>query len=228
MARFQRFTVINEISKSAFIPIFSNPDLSICIDVLSCCYKAGIRIFEFTNRRDFSHEIYAELHVYALNKYPDMILGAGSVLDAGTASIYMQLGANFIVSPILDEAIGKNCNRRRTLWIPGCGSVSEISKAEEMGADIIKIFPGGSVGGPDFVKSVRGPMPWVKLMPTSGVYLTEDSIHEWFSAGSFALGFGSILFTKELILEKRWIELSSNLKQLIQIIEKHKPKADFF
>jgi 2-dehydro-3-deoxyphosphogluconate aldolase/(4S)-4-hydroxy-2-oxoglutarate aldolase len=224
MARFEKLQVINEIRNSGFVPIFSNPDFLVCIEVLNCCYKAGIRIFEFTNRGDCAHEIYADLHAFAQKKFPDMILGAGSVIDASTASVFMQLGANFIVSPILDEAIGKICNRRKILWIPGCGSVSEISRAEETGAEIIKIFPARAVGGPDFVKTVKGPMPWVKLMPTSAVELNEASVSEWFTAGSFALGFGSILFTKELIRGKCWTEISANLSQVSQWIAKHKPK----
>jgi len=224
MARFERFTVISEIHNSRFVPIFSHADLSVCKEVLDCCYKTGIRIFEFTNRGDCAHEIYAELHVYAQKKYPDMILGAGSVMDPTSAIVFILLGANFIVSPILDEDTGKHCNRRKILWMPGCGSVSEISKAEELGAEIIKIFPGGAVGGPDFVRTVKGPMPWVKLMPTSGVALTEASISEWFSAGSFALGFGSVLFKKELINGKCWNEIITDLSQLSKWIAKHKPK----
>jgi 2-dehydro-3-deoxyphosphogluconate aldolase / (4S)-4-hydroxy-2-oxoglutarate aldolase len=222
MANFERHIVIQAIRRAGFVPVFSHPDSSVCKHVLDSCYTAGLRLFEFTNRGDFAHEIYAELHKYAHQKYPDMIMGAGTITDSPTAALFLQMGANFIVSPLLDEDSSKICNRRKVLWIPGCGSVTEISKGEELGADIIKIYPGGAVGGPGFVKAVKGPMPWTSLMPTSGVDLNEESFKAWFSAGIVAVGIGSQLFTYELITVNKQSELISKIRQLVEWVARYK------
>jgi 2-dehydro-3-deoxyphosphogluconate aldolase/(4S)-4-hydroxy-2-oxoglutarate aldolase len=222
MSSFDRIIVIQAIRQSGFVPVFSNPDLKICTHILDCCYQGGLRIFEFTNRGDFAHEVFAELMKYSRKKYPEMILGAGTIIDAPTAVLFMQMGANFIVSPLLDEETAKICNRRKVLWIPGCGSVTEISKAEELGADIIKIFPAGAVGGPGFVKAIKGPMPWSSLMPTNGVEPNEDSLREWFSAGITAVGLGSQLFTKELIETNKKDELVAKISQVLKWVAHYK------
>jgi 2-dehydro-3-deoxyphosphogluconate aldolase/(4S)-4-hydroxy-2-oxoglutarate aldolase len=151
-----------------------------------------------------------------------MILGTGSVIDAQTAVLYMQSGSNFIVSPLLDEDTARACNRRKVAWIPGTGSVTEISKAEELGAEIIKVFPGGAVGGPKFIAAVRGPMPWVSLMPTSGVEPTEESIKAWFQSGAVCIGLGTQLFTKEIIEKKDWPTLKENIIRTVEIVKKYK------
>ena len=222
MASFDRNQVILSIRQSGFVPVFSNPEIGVCTRILDCCYKAGLRLFEFTNRGDFAHEIYGALHKYGSSKYPDLIMGAGTIIDAPTAALYMQMGANFIVSPILDEETAKICNRRKVLWIPGTGSVTEISRAEELGADIVKIFPGGAVGGPGFVKAVKGPMPWSSLMPTNGVEPNEDSIREWFSAGIVSVGLGSQIFTKELTTLGREADLIVKIQQVLKWINQYK------
>jgi 2-dehydro-3-deoxyphosphogluconate aldolase/(4S)-4-hydroxy-2-oxoglutarate aldolase len=222
MATYERFKVIQAIRQSGLVPVFSHPDIEVCIHVLNCCYQGGLRLFEFTNRSDFAHETFAELNRYAKKKYPDLIMGAGTIIDAPTAALFLQLGANFIVSPLLDEETARICNRRKILWIPGCGSVTEISKAEELGADIIKIFPGGAVGGPGFVKAIKGPMPWTSLMPTSGVDPAEESLKAWFEAGIVATGLGSQLFTKEIIVLEKQSELVRKISQVLEWIALYK------
>lgn len=182
--------------QTGIIPVFYHPDIQVCKESLQACYDAGARVFEFTNRGDFAHEIFAELSRYARAEMPEMILGIGSVLDPATAALYLQLGANFIVSPILHPEIAKVCNRRKVAWIPGCGSASEISLAEELGAEVVKIFPGKQVGGPDFVKAVKGPMPWSSIMPTGGVNPDESDLQRWFEAGVHCVGMGSRVFVK--------------------------------
>ncbi|MFN8206697.1 MAG: bifunctional 4-hydroxy-2-oxoglutarate aldolase/2-dehydro-3-deoxy-phosphogluconate aldolase [Bacteroidales bacterium] len=222
MARFPRLTVYQKMMEEGIIPVFYNPDPEICRQVIQCCNKAGLHFFEFTNRGDYAHELFAELNKWAAREYPDLIMGTGSVMDASTASLYMQLGSNFIVSPLLDEGTAIACNRRKVAWIPGTGSVTEISRAEELGAEIIKIFPGGAVGGPKFVAAVKGPMPWVSLMPTSGVDATEESIKSWFGAGVACVGLGSQLFTKEILQEKNWTRLTKDIHDALQLIRKYK------
>jgi len=224
MASFPRIKVYQQMLETGIIPVFYHPDTEICKSVISTCYKAGLRLFEFTNRGDFAHELFAELSKFVAKELPGMILGTGTVTDAPTAALYMQLGSNFIVSPLLDEATARVCNRRKVAWIPGTGSVTEISKAEELGAEIVKIFPGGAVGGPKFIAAVKGPMPWVSLMPTSGVEPTEESIRAWFEHGAVCIGLGSQLFTKDIIKNRTWEELEAKIRQSLTWVKQYQKK----
>lgn len=218
MARFARVDVIMAFHKAGIVPVFYHKDPEICRNVIKACYKGGIRIFEFTNRGDYAHELFSELNKWAEKELPDMVMGAGSVIDAGTASLYIQLGANFIVSPILNPDMAKVCNRRKILWAPGCGSLSEINYAEELGAEIVKIFPGSSTGGPGFVKAVKGPCPWTSIMPTGGVEPTVENLKAWFEAGVTCVGMGSKLITKDMIAKNDWEGLSARVAEAIKII----------
>lgn len=218
MARYTRTEVIIRMHEAAIIPVFYNKDPEICRNVIKACHDGGINVFEFTNRGDFAHELFSELSKWVASEIPEMVLGAGSVVDAGTASLYIQLGANFIVSPILNADMAKVCNRRKILWAPGCGTLSEISYAEELGADIVKIFPGSSVGGPEFVKAIKGPCPWTSIMPTGGVEATPESLKEWFEAGVSCVGIGSTLITKELLANKDWDGLSAKITEAVKIV----------
>lgn len=222
MARFQRVDVIIKIRESGIIPIFYHKDPGVCRNVIKSCHEGGIKVFEFTNRGDYAHELFSDLNKWAEKELPQLVMGVGSVVDPATASLYIQLGANFIVSPVLNPEMAKVCNRRKVLWSPGCGSVSEINYAEELGAEIIKIFPGSSVGGPDFVKAVKGPCPWTSLMPTSGVEPTVENLSEWFEAGAVCVGIGTNLITKELIQKKDWDGLTKRVGAAVKIAKMFK------
>jgi len=198
MARFTRIEVATTMKETGIIPVFFNKDLQLVKDILLATYKGGARVFEFTNRGDFAHEVFADLNKWAAVETPEMILGIGSVVDAATTALYIQLGANFIVSPILNAEMAKTCNRRKVAWSPGCGSLTEISYAEELGAEVVKIFPGTQVGGPDFVKAIKGPFSWSSIMPTGGVKPEEDNLKEWFEAGVHCVGMGSQLMAKKV------------------------------
>ena len=217
MARFTRVDVILKIRESGIIPVFYHKDPDICRNVIKSCFEGGIKVFEFTNRGDYAHELFSDLNKWAEKEIPGMVMGAGSVVDAGTTSLYIQLGANFIVSPILNAEMAKVCNRRKILWSPGCGSLTEINYAEELGAEIVKIFPGSSVGGPDFVKAVKGPCPWTSIMPTGGVEPTVENLREWFEAGVFCVGIGSNLITKEIVQKKNWKGLAERVAGAVKI-----------
>lgn len=206
--------------ETGIIPLYYNPRIDICKSIVKALYKGGIRVFEFTNRGDFAHEVFSELNKYVLSELPDMILGVGSVTDAATTSLYLQLGANFIVSPVLKEEMALVCNRRKVLWLPGCGSVSEISRAEELGAEVVKIFPAQSLGGPDFLKAVLGPMPWSSIMPSGGVEPTEESLKKWFNAGAYCVGMGSNLITGEIVRNKDFSLLEDRTREALSILEK--------
>jgi len=208
--------------ETGLIPVFYHKDIAVCKKVLKACYDGGVRVFEFTNRGDFAHEVFSDIRKYAKEELPEMMLGVGSVLDAGTASLYIQLGADFIVSPVTKEEMAIVCNRRKILWSPGCGSVSEISRAEELGAEVVKIFPGSQVGGPKFVAAVKGPMPWSSIMPTGGVEPTEENLKAWFEAGVHCVGMGSKLITKEIIQQDKYEKLTAKVKEALDIISRYK------
>jgi 2-dehydro-3-deoxyphosphogluconate aldolase/(4S)-4-hydroxy-2-oxoglutarate aldolase len=218
MARFTRIEVAIKMKETGIIPVFFNKDIDICKNVLKACYDGGVRVFEFVNRGDFAHEVFAELNKWAAQELPEMILGIGSIVEAGTAALYIQLGTNFVVSPLLNPDMAKVCNRRKVLWSPGCGSVSEIGQAEELGAEICKIFPGSQVGGPAFVKGVKAPCPWTSLMPTGGVAPTEENMKAWFEAGVTCVGMGSQLITKDIIEKGNYTALTDKVKEAFKIL----------
>lgn len=219
MARFTRIQVATTFQQMGILPLFYHADIDICKNLLKACYDGGIRALEFTNRGDFAHEVFGELNKYAAKELPEMILGIGSVLDAGTASLFIQLGANFVVSPVLNPDMAKVCNRRKILWAPGCGSLSEISYAEELGAEIVKIFPGAEVGGPGFVKAVKGPCPWSSIMPTGGVSPTREGLKEWFDAGVTCVGMGSQLISADVIKNRDYAGLTEKVKNALALVK---------
>jgi 2-dehydro-3-deoxyphosphogluconate aldolase / (4S)-4-hydroxy-2-oxoglutarate aldolase len=222
MAKFTRIQVALKMQETGMVPVFYHPDTKVCIQVIKACYDGGARVFEFTNRGDFAHEVFSDLNKYVIKELPEMILGVGSIVDAGTASLYMQLGANFIVSPVLKDDMAKVCNRRKICWIPGCGSLSEINYAEELGAEIVKIFPAEQVGGSKFVESIKGPCPWTNIMPTGGVEPTEENLSKWFKSGVFCVGMGSQLISKEIIKNRDFESLKNKVKDTLAIIQKLK------
>ncbi|KRO79023.1 MAG: keto-deoxy-phosphogluconate aldolase, partial [Polaribacter sp. BACL8 MAG-120531-bin13] len=197
MASFSRIEVFSTMEATGLVPLFYHSDISVAKEVLKACYEGGARLMEFTARGDFAFEVFSELVKYAAKDLPGMILGVGSITDAAAASFYMQLGANFIVTPVYRKDIAIVCNRRKVLWSPGCGSLTEIAQAEEMGCEIVKLFPGGSYG-PSYVKAIKGPQPWTSIMPTGGVSPTKESIEAWFSAGVTCVGMGSKLISNEV------------------------------
>jgi len=152
MSKFSRLKVYQTIEETGIVPVFYHADVEVAKKVVKACYEGGIRAFEFTNRGDFAQEVFAELVKWADTACPEMILGIGSIVDAPTAALYIQLGANFVVGPLLNPDIFKVCNRRQIAYSPGCATTSEIGLAQELGAEIVKVFPGGNVGGPSFVK----------------------------------------------------------------------------
>ena len=222
MARFNKMQVLDAIASTGMVPVYYNKDVEIAKQVVKACYEGGVRAFEFTNRGDFAHEVFAELIKFAAKECPDLVLGVGSIVDAGTASLYLQLGANFIVGPLFNPEIAKVCNRRLVPYTPGCGSVSEIGFAQEVGCDLCKIFPAGNVGGPSFVKNIKAPMPWSMIMATGAVEPTEENLSAWFKAGVTCVGMGSKLFPKEMIAAGNWEAISTLCRDALATIKKYR------
>ena len=217
MAKFARTDVIQTMLDQRLVPLFYHPDVETGKAVLKACYEGGARLLEFTNRGDFAQNVFAALNQYVLSELPEMVLGIGSVNDAPTAAIYMQMGANFIVGASFKEDIARICNRRKVLYVPGCGTLTEIGTAEEIGCEFVKLFP-GSVYGPGFVKAIKGPSPWTRIMPTGGVSTDEENLRNWFDAGVSAVGMGSKMISKDIIAEEKWDELQNRVNDTLGLI----------
>lgn len=219
MAKYSRIEVAQMMKEQGMVPLFYNSDLETSKHILQALYQGGARLLEFTNRGDFAHQIFEVLNKYALKELPGMMLGVGSVTDAGSASLYLQLGANFVVTPVLREDIAIVCNRRKVLWSPGCASLGEICRAEELGAEIVKLFPGG-VYGPGFVKAIRGPQPWTSIMPTGGVSPTEENLKSWFDAGVTCVGMGSKLISADMKMDSDFGALTEKVSETLELIQR--------
>ncbi len=203
MARFDQIAVMQKIGTTGMVPVFYHKDVEVAKKVVKACYDGGVRAFEFTNRGDFAHEVFGEVVKFAAKECPEMAIGVGSIVDPSTASLYIQLGACFVVGPLFNPEIAKICNRRLIPYTPGCGSITEVGMAQEAGCLLCKVFP-GDVLGPKFVKGLMAPMPWSKLMVTGGVEPTSDNLQGWFKAGVYCVGMGSKLFPKERIAAEDW------------------------
>ncbi|MEL4308870.1 bifunctional 4-hydroxy-2-oxoglutarate aldolase/2-dehydro-3-deoxy-phosphogluconate aldolase [Joostella sp. CR20] len=221
MKTYSRIEVATTMKETGLVPLFYHEDVAIVKQVVKACYDGGARLFEFTARGAFAHEVFSELIKYCAKECPELILGVGSVTDAAATSLYMQMGAQFIVTPVLREDIALVCNRRKVLWSPGCATLTEIAKAEELGCEIVKLFPGG-IYGPKFVKAIKGPCPWTSIMPTGGVSPTEENLTAWFDAGVTCVGMGSQLISKEIIANKDFNLLKETVASAITMIKKLK------
>ena len=218
MARFDRLAVLGAMTETGLVPVFYNGDIAVAKEVLTACAEGGVQVIEFTNRGDRAWNTFTELIAFCEADMPELILGVGSIVDAPTAAMYIASGANFVVGPMLNPRVARLCNRRKIPYSPGCGSVSEISRAEELGVEIVKIFPGGQVGGPTFISAVRGPMPWSRLMPTGGVDATQEDVERWIGAGAACLGIGSRLIRKDWVAAGDFMAIRDRARDVLSWI----------
>jgi 2-dehydro-3-deoxyphosphogluconate aldolase/(4S)-4-hydroxy-2-oxoglutarate aldolase len=224
MARFDRLSVLNATLDQGVIPIFNHPDAETACSIAQACADAGARVFEYTNRGDFAHEVHGRLEKFCRERLPHMILGVGTIVDAPTAALYIAAGANFVVAPNLNPEVARLCNRRKVAYLPGCGSASEIAQAEELGCEIVKLFPGSSFGGPKFVRSILAPCPWTRLMPTSVVEPTEESLAAWFDAGVACVGMGADLIVPDLVAAGDFAAIARNIRRTLEIANRIRPR----
>lgn len=217
MARFDKFAVMQKIGETGMVPVFYHSNAETAKQVIKACYEGGVRAFEFTNRGDFAQEVFAECVKFAARECPELALGVGSVVDAPTAALYIQLGACFVVGPLFNPDIAPVCNRRQIPYCPGCGTVSEIGKAQELGCELCKLFP-GDVYGPAFVKGMMAPCPWTKLMVTGGVAPTKENLTAWIKAGVYCVGMGSKLFPKDEVAAGNWQYITDKCREALGYI----------
>ena len=220
MAQFNKIQVLQAILATGMVPVYYHADAVVAKRVVKACYDGGVRAFEFTNRGDFASEVFIELVKYARRECPELILGVGSIVDAPTAALFLQYGANFVVGPYLNPEVARLCNRHLVPYTPGCGSVTEIGTAHELGCDLVKIFPAGNVGGPSFVKNIKAPLPWTLVMATGAVEPTEENLTAWFKAGVACVGMGSKLFPKETVAAGDWEAIAEKCRYSLDIIKR--------
>lgn len=219
MAKFDKLAVMAKMAQAPMVPVFYHADAEVAKQVVKACYQGGVRCFEFTNRGDFAHEVFRQVVKFAATECPEMAIGVGSVVEPATAAIYMQLGAAFVVGPLFNADVARTCNRRQVPYIPGCGSVSEVGAAQEVGCEICKVFP-GDVLGPKFVKGLMAPMPWSRLMVTGGVEPTAENLGAWFGAGAFCVGMGSKLFPKDRVAASDWAYITGKCREALAACHK--------
>lgn len=198
MPRFLKHKVVGEILEIGLVPVFYEGDVEVAKKIVKSCAEGGAKVVEFTNRGDFAYQVFSELSKWCSGELPDIILGAGTIIDPATATLYISCGANFIVGPLLNPDVASLCNRRKVAYVPGCQTPSEISRAEEMGVDVVKVFP-ANVVTPAFIKGVLGPCPYSLMMVSGGVEATREDIFAWIKAGAAALNIGSNLIRKDLV-----------------------------
>ena len=220
MSKFNKIDTIGIIRSTGIVPVFYNKDAELTKKVVKACYDGGIRAFEFTNRGDGAHEVFKEVMAFVRKECPEMALGAGTILDAPTAALYIQMGADFLVSPCCVDEVITLANRRGIPYSPGCGTVTEIVHAQERGCDLVKVFPAGTVGGPAFVKNILAPLPWAMVMATGAVEPTQENLTAWAKSGVTAVGMGSKLFPKEVIAAGSWEQISALCRQCLEWFKK--------
>jgi 2-dehydro-3-deoxyphosphogluconate aldolase / (4S)-4-hydroxy-2-oxoglutarate aldolase len=214
--KFSGQQIANEMKRLGLVPLFTCEDIGLGADVIEAAYRGGIRVFEFTNRRKNSFEVFSAM-VKQFGKYPDLMLGIGTVMDGNTTKKFIDAGAHFIISPILKLEMADVCRQHNIAWLPGCATLTEIVTAKENGAAVIKVFP-GSVLGPGFVSSIMPVVPDLQLMITGGVEPKRENLSSWFKAGAMCVGMGSQLFTKDILEAKDWKLLEQRMTESLQMI----------
>jgi 2-dehydro-3-deoxyphosphogluconate aldolase / (4S)-4-hydroxy-2-oxoglutarate aldolase len=215
--KFTNQQIVSKMKELGLVPLFTHDDIEIAKQVIEAAYRGGVRVFEFTNRKKNSFEVFTAALEYC-KKFPDLMLGIGTIMDGATTKKFIDAGAHFIISPILKLEMAKVCLDHNILWMPGCATLTEIVTAKEHGAQVIKVFP-GSVLGPGFVSSIMPVVPDLQLMITGGVEPNEKNLSAWFKAGAMSVGLGSQLFTKEILEKRDWASLEKSVSDALQIIK---------
>ena len=207
--------IVNVMKDTGIVPLFTCENNEEAMQVVQTAYDAGVRAFEFTNRRVNAYDVFSYL-IANRTKFPDLFLGIGTVMDGATTKKFIEAGADFIISPILKLEMGEVCKSYDKLWIPGCSTLTEAVTAKEHGAGVIKIFP-GSVLGPEFVKAIMPVVPDLVLMITGGVEPTRESLGAWFRAGATCVGIGSQFFSKDILQNRNWPLLRQKISDSLVI-----------
>jgi 2-dehydro-3-deoxyphosphogluconate aldolase/(4S)-4-hydroxy-2-oxoglutarate aldolase len=209
-----RLTVLRTILDDGAVPTFTASDAATAFDVVAGYAEGGARVVEFTNRGDDAHATFVELSRRVRSELPEVILGAGTIIDAPTAALFIAAGARFVVGQSFSEEVARLCNRRRVVYVPGCGTATEIAAAEELGCEIVKLFPAAAYDGPAFVRNFLAPSPGSRVMPTN-VLATEEATRAWIAAGAAALGVAGHLYPADLIAARDRAEIAARTRRFL-------------
>jgi 2-dehydro-3-deoxyphosphogluconate aldolase/(4S)-4-hydroxy-2-oxoglutarate aldolase len=221
--KFTNTQIVERMKELGLVPLFTHDDVATAQQVIEAAYRGGVRVFEFTNRRKNSFDVFVAMLEYC-KKFPDLMLGIGTVMDGATTKKFIDAGAHFIISPILKLEMAEVCRAHNILWMPGCATLTEIVTAKENGAEVIKVFP-GSVLGPGFVSAIMPVVPDLQLMITGGVEPNETNLRSWFKAGAMSVGMGSQLFTREILDNKNWAGLEERVRSILETVQKLRNKS---
>lgn len=205
------------IPEQGVLPLYFYKDTEVSIEVLKALYKAGIRAVEYTNRGDAALQNFKKMRAMCDEELKGMFLGIGTIKNGSMAQTFIDAGADFIICPGLIEEVAEIADKNNILWVPGCMTPSEIIRAENMGAKMIKLFP-GNILGPGFMSAIKELFPGLLFMPTGGVDLDKENIAGWFKAGVCAVGMGSKLVSKNLLDQKDYAKIEALTKQVIEIV----------
>jgi len=218
MASHGKSEVLATIYAEGVVPVFYNADPDVAREVGRRLVKGGLSTIEFTNRGDGAVEVLADLMRWARRELPELVVGAGTVTDPATAGHVIDLGVNFVFAPSLSAEVAAVCNSRGVPYVPGCATLTEIQAAYDLGCEVVKLFPAGSIGGPSFLSAIRAPCPWVLAIPTGGVEPTTDSLAAWFDAGAPAVGMGSKLLPAGLVGTGDWDAIEQSVTAAVAAV----------
>jgi len=214
----KKATILKLIPEQGMLPLYFNKSEEVSVNILHALYAAGIKTIEYTNRGEAALKNFARLRQVCDNELGGMYLGVGTIKDAASAQAFIDAGADYIISPGLVEDAIEVADKNNVFWLPGCMTPTEIIKAEQLGAKIIKLFPGNMLG-PAFMSSIRTLFPNLLFMPTGGVELTTESIGGWFKAGVCAVGMGSQLISNAVMDGGKYAELTEATRKALEIVK---------
>lgn len=205
------------VKKVKLLPLFYHDDITVCKEIVKVLYAAGIRCIEFTNRGPKAFENFKLLLDYRNKNYSDLVIAIGTIQNQKHAEIYIEAGADFLVSPIFDQSIADVAYLHKKLWIPACMTPTEIHIAESAGYDLIKLFP-GNVLGPGYIDAIKPLFPSISFLVTGGVDISKENLNAWFKAGVVGVGMGSKLINKELLASKNYATIETQTANVLEII----------
>jgi len=217
-------TLLKLIPEQGMLPLYFHQDTEVSIQVLKALYQAGIRAVEYTNRGEAALKNFKEMRKVCDEELKDMFLGVGTIKNSEAAKAFIAAGADYLVCPGLVESVAGIADEQDMLWVPGCMTPSEIIKAENMGARMIKLFPGNLLG-PSFVSAIKSLFPGLMFMPTGGVEVNEENLAGWFKSGVCAVGMGSKLITKAVLEQKDYAGITNLTIQALEIIHSVQKKS---
>ena len=211
--------IIAAIRGDGLVPVFWHADLDVAKEVARAVAKGGLATFEFTVRGAGAAVVASRLIAWARSHLPDLAVGVGTVMDGTTAAQLVSEGAAYVFAPSFSAEVAAVCHRDSVLYVPGCGTVTEIQTAYGAGCEMVKLFPAGAIGGPAFLAAARAPCPWIEAIPTGGVEPTVESLKGWYGAGAPAVGMGSRLFTKSTVNARDWPEITRTVAAAVETVK---------